>query len=76
MIEVIRPGTKVSLPQAEIVNAVVIAAMIQTNDRVRYLCVWWSGAERKEEWVEACEVSAEVPAWVPVGFVVPKRSDQ
>jgi len=74
MLNVIRPGTKVSLPQAEIVNAVVLQVNISAKDKVQYQVAWWNSHDRKEAWVDELEVSAEVPDFVPVGFVVPKRS--
>jgi len=73
--QVIRPGTKVSLPQAELVNVLVNQVCITTNDHVTYQVVWWVGGERRDSWVQAHEVSAEVPDWVPVGFIIPKRDE-
>jgi hypothetical protein len=70
---VLRPGTKVSLPQGEIVNALVNQVCIAANDHVTYQVVWWAGADHKEAWVHAHEVSAEIPEWIPIDFVVPNE---
>lgn len=72
--DVIKPGSRVSLPQAEIVNATVRQVCI-AEDGLTYQVVWWSGMTRNEAWVAAYEVSADQPAYVPVGFVVPKRAE-
>ncbi|HYE77947.1 MAG TPA: hypothetical protein VEI97_08175 [bacterium] len=76
MVRVIRPGSKVALPQAEIINATVRQVIIGETDQITYQVVWWCGGSRHEQWVSAYEVSAEVPELLPVGFLVPKKADQ
>ncbi len=40
------------------VPAFVTAVCIRANEAVTYECVWWSGRERRCEWVNALEVEA------------------
>ena len=70
---VIPPGTLVHLPQAEIKDAMVIAVQIKSNNSISYNVCWWAGRERKEAWLEECEVSTDEPKYAHVGFIKPKE---
>ena len=43
---------------AEDIEATAVAAMIEEGHKVSYKCVWWDKNNRKCEWLESCEVSA------------------
>lgn len=52
-LQVFAPGTTVKLKDAP---ALVVGVGIY-EDGVVYKCVWWSGSDRKEQWVSSLEVS-------------------
>jgi hypothetical protein len=56
VLSVIAPESQVLIgPDHEIV-ATVIDVSIRSGGLVQYRVIWWSGNERKNEWLEACEV--------------------
>jgi hypothetical protein len=69
MLTVIRPGTKATLCDGEIV-ATVTQVCVLPEGRVRYEVVWWDGRTRKSEWVEPFElrVAAGNGGTVRIGF--------
>jgi hypothetical protein len=69
-ISVIRPGSMVSIPHGEISQAFVTQVAIFGDNHITYRVMWWDQGERVEAWLEAFEVSAEPPNWMPVGFVL------
>lgn len=53
---VIPPGTAVSLGPKREIEATVLETTIKEGGYVFYRVSWWSGNERKTEWLEAGEV--------------------
>src|SRR5678815_2636075 len=53
---VIPPGTKVALGPKMELEAIVLETTIKEHGYVFYRVAWWSGNERKTEWLEASEV--------------------
>ena len=66
---VIPPGTKVCLgPKCEL-EAIVLETTIKEGNYVFYRVAWWSGNERKTEWLESSEVHRpEEKMTVSIGF--------
>lgn len=52
-IEVFSNGTKVRLENNA--PATIRGVTIYSPEWIKYLCVWWSGHERKEEWLHERE---------------------
>ena len=65
-ISVIKPGTPVTLNGD--IEAVVVELSIASNLHVQYRCAWWSGSDRKVEWLEEHEVSCERDTSLTIGF--------
>ena len=65
--QVIKPGSRVCLPDGEIRNARVRAVEIRECG-VSYQVCWWVNGERNEAWLASFEVQAEPVDYVPVGF--------
>lgn len=70
MLKVVCPGQKVQLGGG--VPATVLAVSVGTGDRVQYRVVWWDGRNRRDEWLEECEVDANGAARTPIGFLPAK----
>jgi len=64
-------GTEVQIgPGDETITGTVIQIAIAEHGKVQYQISWWSGRERKTEWLEAFEVVAGQPS-VKIGFIKP-----
>lgn len=68
MIEVFMPGSPVLLEDK--LPAIVTQICIKDKKNIQYQCVWWSGRERKCEWLEQIEVrsAGDRSASMKVGF--------
>ncbi len=64
-LRIFKPGTRIGMG-----NTVgrVVAVMIEANAKVSYRVVWWNGAERRCEWVEAVEVKSLPAGKRRIGF--------
>jgi hypothetical protein len=53
------PGTPVSIGGAldSLIPALIVEVSIRSPDWVQYRVVWWSGRERRSEWLELHEVT-------------------
>lgn len=65
MLEVHGVGSQVTVGGHE---ARVTGVTIRDGGNVRYEVVWWAGAVRYCEWVEACEVTGGPAAKTRIGF--------
>lgn len=64
-------GTKVRLANNSI-NGVITAITIR-GTTVSYECNWWSGRERKSEWLQEIEFEVSLQPTLEIGFKhVPK----
>ena len=66
VIEVFMVGSPVIVGQD--ITATVIGVEIREKN-IRYECAWWSGRERKTDWLESIEVRrADKSAETKIGF--------
>ena len=47
--EIIKPGSKILI--YEEIEAIIESVLIETQDRISYKAVWYSGRDRKSEWI-------------------------
>lgn len=66
MLSVIPIGASVTI--GGVIPAKVLGVSIGNGNAIEYRCVWWSGSERKTEWLQACEVDSESQT-MPIGFI-------
>jgi len=66
-ISVIAPGTVVGIGPKHEIEAVVFAICITWPD-ITYHVVWWSGNERKTEWIRPTEMLVVQPQECRIGF--------
>jgi hypothetical protein len=66
---VIAPESRVRIGPDKKIQGTVIDVSIRSGGVVQYRVIWWSGNERKNECLEACEVHHEESATVQqIGF--------
>lgn len=57
MLVLISPESEVEIGPVEApIAGIVLQIAIHTKGAVQYQVAWWSGLERKEVWLDACEV--------------------
>jgi hypothetical protein len=62
-----QPGTTVRLDKA--ITATISKVCIEGKHLgVTYCVVWWSGNERKEQWVQEYEIESPDEGSLPIGF--------
>jgi hypothetical protein len=69
-ITVVAPGARVGIRVPEIADAVVLEVHIGCGSAVSYEVAWWEGPERYTARLESCEVFADPPEKLRVGFGV------
>lgn len=53
----------------DLIRAKIIEVCISMN-RIQYKVAWWASRERRESWVESCEISQLAsPAQIKIGFL-------
>lgn len=77
-VEALAPGCKVSFgPDDESEGTLLAFSATYWADgslRITYLVSWWDGMERREEWMNGCEVSVTDvirPKMQKIGFTFP-----
>ena len=69
MLSAIKPGTKVWLGPKQEIEATVLEVIIKGDGYMQYRLAWWSGNDRKTEWLEESEISTASAAMkVQLGF--------
>ena len=53
---------------AKDIDAKITAIRIQEGDFVEYLCAWWNGRTRSEDWFSAGEVTCGVHTHKKIGY--------
>ncbi len=68
MIEIFKPGTVCHMGDIE---GTITAAAIYAGNRISYQVAWWDGKDRKQEWLDDCEivVGGNGGAKQQIGFV-------
>jgi hypothetical protein len=66
--EILAPGTAVWLSLGEDITGEILQVCIKSNSYVQYQVAWWSGRERRCEWLEAFEFTPVKDAKLPIGF--------
>jgi hypothetical protein len=63
-------GTAVRIGlKLDAIGGVIAAIQISDAGYVTYRCIWWSGRERKDEWLEAFEIAVDNEPTVKIGFL-------
>lgn len=68
-VSVIRPGTEVVIRVPGIVKAMVTTVSLTFNDYVQYRICYWKDGIRYDVWMEAAELSTDVPSDLKMGFI-------
>jgi hypothetical protein len=69
VMSVIAPESRVRIGPDKEISGTVIDVSVRSGGVVQYRVIWWSGNERRNEWLEACEVHQEESATVQrIGF--------
>lgn len=55
--KIFKPGTTVRMGS---VVATVVGVLIRPDNYIQYQVVWWEGAYRRHDWVEAVEIQLHV----------------
>ena len=56
-LDVLKPGSSVKIGPKQDISAMILQVRIQEQNYVDYQVVWWSGRERKTEWIGNLEVA-------------------
>jgi len=69
-------GTTVSFGNAsDNITGIVIGVSIGESFQIQYQVAWWSGRERKTEWLTEREVAAAVLPALKIGFLSAKNAE-
>jgi hypothetical protein len=71
MLVIISPESEVEIGPTEApIIGVVIQVAIHPQRAIQYQVAWWCGLERKEQWMDACEVRVSIKSIrTEIGFL-------
>jgi hypothetical protein len=61
-------GSRVRIGNGDDVEGTIRSIQIEANDCVSYAIVWWSGRDRKDNWIPAHEIEPSDKSMRPIGF--------